>query len=68
MILWTPLPAEQVLAGLDRQEYPSYESISVAGIPVLAERTADCKKRVVRINSSDLSHYLNQDVYPGLII
>ncbi|MCL4440219.1 MAG: YlzJ-like family protein [Firmicutes bacterium] len=68
MILWTPLPAEQVLAGFDNQVYPDYESGEVAGIPVLLEKVDNGKKRVVSINSSDPAHYLNKDVYPGLII
>ncbi|SHE42693.1 YlzJ-like family protein [Desulforamulus putei] len=67
MILWTPLPAAQVLAGLDDQVYPDYESGEVSGIPVLLEKAENGKKRVVRINSSDPAHYLNKDVYPGLI-
>ncbi|MEW6697679.1 MAG: YlzJ-like family protein [Bacillota bacterium] len=67
MILWTPLSAEQVLAGFDDQIYPDYESGEVAGIPVLLEKTENGKKRVVRINSTDLAHFLNKNVYPGLL-
>lgn len=67
MILWTPLPAEHVLAGLDDNIYTSYETGEVAGIPVLLEKISDGQRRVVKINSSDPVHYLNQEVYPGLV-
>lgn len=67
VILWTPLPAEQVLAGFDDQIYPEYESGEVAGIPVLLEKAENGKKRVVRINSTDPAHFLDKNVYPGLL-
>lgn len=68
VIIWTVLPAEQVLSGLDDNTYPDYEAGEVAGIPVLLEKTESGQKMVVRINSSDPSHYLHQEVYPGLVI
>ncbi|MDO7787469.1 YlzJ-like family protein [Desulforamulus aquiferis] len=67
MILWTPLPAEQVLDGLEENSYLNYEQSEVEGVPVLLEKIGDGQKRVVRINSSNPEHYLNQNVYPGLI-
>ncbi|MEG6521725.1 YlzJ-like family protein [Desulfotomaculum sp. 1211_IL3151] len=67
MILWTPLPAEQVLDGFDNNTYIDYEAGEVAGIPVLLEKTETGQKRVVRINSSNPAHYLSRDVYPGLV-
>lgn len=67
MILWTPLPAEQVLDGFDNNTYVNYEATEVAGIPVLTEKTEAGQRRVVRINSSNPAHYLSPDVYPGLI-
>jgi len=66
MIIWTSLPPEQVLAGFDNNIYPHYEAGEFSGVPVLLERLADGQKRVVRINSSDPSHYLAA-VYPGLL-
>ena len=68
MILWTPVPMEQVLEGFDANTYPKEEIGEIEGIPVLLEKVEDGKRRVVRINSSDPTHYLNQAVYPGLVI
>lgn len=67
MILWTPLPAEQVLEGFDTNTYPTYEMGNVEGIPVLYEKADNGQKRVIRINSSDPAHFLSKEVYPGLI-
>ncbi|AQS59316.1 YlzJ-like family protein [Desulforamulus ferrireducens] len=67
MILWTPLAPEQVLQGFDDNSYPSYETGEVDGIPVLLEKAENGQRRVVRINSSDPAHFLNQGVYPGLL-
>ena len=58
---------EQVLQGLDDNIYPNYEAGEVAGIPVLLEKVENGQKRVVRINSTDPAHFLNQAVYPGLL-
>lgn len=67
MILWTTLPTEQVLEGFDTNTYPSYETGEVDGIPVLLEKLENGQKKVVRINSSDPAHFMNKEVYPGLI-
>lgn len=67
MILWTPLPAEQVLAGMDENVYPDFEQGEVAGIPVLLEKMGDGQRKVVKINSTNPEHYLNSEVYPGMI-
>lgn len=67
MILWTPLPAEQVLEGFDTNTYTLYEPGEVAGIPVLFEKIDNGQRKVVRINSSDPAHFLSKEVYPGLI-
>ncbi|AEF94326.1 hypothetical protein Desca_1471 [Desulfotomaculum nigrificans CO-1-SRB] len=68
MIIWTVLPLEQVLAGFDNNTYPNYETGEVAGIPVLLEKMNDGHKRVVKINSSNPSHFLDSAVYPGLVV
>lgn len=67
MILWTSLPAEQVLEGFDNNTYIDYEAGNVAGIPVLLEKMETGQKRVVRINSTNPAHYMNPDVYPGVV-
>ncbi|AEG60182.1 YlzJ-like family protein [Desulforamulus ruminis] len=67
MILWTVLPVEQVMEGFADDAYNRYETGEVAGIPVLFEKMDTGLKKIVRINSSDPAHYLNQKVFPGLI-
>ncbi|WP_041274579.1 YlzJ-like family protein [Desulforamulus reducens] len=67
MILWTSLPLEYVLEGFNNNTYAAYEASEVAGIPVLLEKIETGQRRVVRINSTDPTHFLRKDVYPGLV-
>ncbi|WP_174735063.1 YlzJ-like family protein [Mesobacillus harenae] len=64
MILYTAMPQELVYQ-TDPQEYSQQLMVSYNGIPVLAERTEDHNYRVVRVMSTDPSHFLEAGCTPG---
>ncbi|WP_100330967.1 YlzJ-like family protein [Bacillus xiapuensis] len=65
MILYTTMPQEHIFPHDFTSE--ELELISWNGIPLYAER-ADHQYRVIRIVSTDPSHYLNDSLTPGSMI
>ncbi|SDF76421.1 YlzJ-like family protein [Sporolituus thermophilus] len=66
MILWTVMPLEIVLEGLDAQ--PNYEEIDYNGLTVVVERLSPVQCRVIRIISTDPQDYLRSDLQPGTVL
>lgn len=64
MILYTPLPLELVLDGIDK-EGPQYQEIEVAGAKLMVEQTGIDQGRVVRLLSTNPQDYLQQQYQPG---
>lgn len=67
MILYTMMPYEQVFPPA---EVSAQQPIMVNfnGIPIMAEWTENHEYRIVRVMSTDPSHYLNSECMPGAII
>ncbi len=65
MILWTPMQLELVFDGLEGMNAPKYEHLIIQGVPMLVERTADGRKKIVKLLSTDPNHYLKENYFPG---
>ncbi|MFK2825052.1 YlzJ-like family protein [Bacillus sp. B190/17] len=65
MILYTVMPHEHIYP--QAEQASSLELVSWNGIPLFAERE-EHRYKVVRIISTDPSHYLNEQVTPGQFI
>jgi len=68
MILWTPMPLELVLEGLEDMRPGECSQISHGGVSMLVEKTGDGRNKIVRLLSTDPADYLNQDYCPGRIL
>ena len=66
MILWTVMPLDLVL--LTEEHKPTYEEITYDDINLQVERTAEHEYRIVRLISTEPSHYLRQDLQPGSLL
>lgn len=64
MILYTMTPQEQIFPE-EQQEQSGQMMMSYKGIPVLAEQLDGTSYRIVRVMSTDPSHYLNAECTPG---
>ncbi|MFE8699136.1 YlzJ-like family protein [Cytobacillus sp. FJAT-54145] len=64
MILYTMMPQELIFQS-EASEFGKQSTISYNGIPLLVEMVEDQSYRVVRILSSDPSHFLDQRCSPG---
>ncbi|MEW6183809.1 MAG: YlzJ-like family protein [Bacillota bacterium] len=65
MILYTPLPMELVLQGLESEPVPKLKETTVGGVPVIVEETGPGRGRLVRLLSTDPYAYLKPDLTPG---
>lgn len=65
MILYTPLPMELVLQGMESTPDPKWKETLVDGVPVIVEETSSGRGRVVRLLSTDPYAYLNPNLMPG---
>ncbi|MFZ5639674.1 MAG: YlzJ-like family protein [Bacillota bacterium] len=63
-ILYTTMPLELVLEGIDR-EGPQYQEVEVAGAKLMLEQTGIAQGRVVRLLSTDPRDYLLAQYQPG---
>lgn len=63
-IIYTPLPLELVLDGIDKAG-PQYQEIEVAGAKLMVEQTGIAQGRVVRLISTDPRDYLQAQYQPG---
>lgn len=67
MILWTPMPMEMVLDGIDGPSRPSLE-VKHHGRTLMVEPISAAHARVVRLISSDPADYLDPAWQPGRVI
>ncbi len=67
MIIWTPLPLELVLDGLDAPPHKVAE-IRHLGRILLVEPISATQARIVRVISSDPADYLDASIEPGRVI
>lgn len=66
MILWTVMPLELVF-GIEEPSNP-YEEIDYNGVRVLVEKFSSAQCRIVRILSTDPTHFLRPDLQPGVTL
>ncbi|MFE8695124.1 YlzJ-like family protein [Cytobacillus sp. FJAT-53684] len=64
MILYTSMPHELVFPA-DENEYGKQQVVTYEGIPLLVEMAGGQDCTVVRIMSSDPSHFMNDKCAPG---
>jgi hypothetical protein len=64
--LYTPLPAEQVLEGSDKNI--NMKEINYKGVMMQVEVINERDYKIMRIISSDPNDYLNPELQPGKII
>lgn len=64
MILYTPMPPELVLKGMD-DERPALEEVTIDGVTMQIEMNGLDRGKIVRLLSPDPMHYLNPDYAPG---
>jgi hypothetical protein len=67
MILYTPLPLEQVLEGFDKAPAP-YEEIQLGGLTMQLEPNGPYSGKIVRMISPNPNDYLNPAYAPGQVI
>lgn len=67
MILWTIVPEEVVYAD-PNQPNPAYEEIEYDGKKVVAQKISQNEFRIVRLLTTDPSHYLRNELQPGSVI
>ncbi|NLZ93757.1 MAG: hypothetical protein GX922_07085 [Firmicutes bacterium] len=66
-MLWTIIPVETVMAGLDNFQ-PQYKELTWKNKTLLVEPQGMAEAKVIRIISSDPLDYLNPQLQPGQII
>lgn len=67
MILYTEVPLEQVLDGIDRPPAATAE-VTVGGVLMQIEPVSPYQGKIVRLLSPDPMHYLNPHYAPGQLI
>ncbi|TNJ66168.1 hypothetical protein FE784_10835 [Paenibacillus hemerocallicola] len=67
MILYTQVPIETVLDGMDNPP-PATTEITVNGVLMQVEATSSYQGKIVRLLSPDPFHYLNPSYAPGQLI
>ncbi len=67
MILYTTLPLELVLAGMDEHQ-PNYHEMEIDGITMIVEMTNMQQGRIVRMISPNPYDYLNPLYAPGEMV
>lgn len=65
MILYTMMPQDLVFPPEELEQSSAQMMVNYKGIPVLAERVDDMSYRIIRVMSTDPSHYLNEECIPG---
>lgn len=63
-IIYTPLPIELVLEGIDK-DGPPYQELEVGGAKLLVEQVNTDTCRVVRLISTNPADYLKEEFQPG---
>jgi YlzJ-like protein len=65
MILYTMMPQDLVFPPEEQQQSSGQMMVNYKGIPVLAEQVDVGSYQIIRVMSTDPSHYLNTDCAPG---
>lgn len=63
-IIYTPLPIELVLEGIDK-DGPPLQELEINGVKMLVEQQGMEKCRIVRLLSTDPADYLKSEYMPG---
>lgn len=66
MILWSIVPADMVLNNVT--SLPDYEEIECSGMKCVVEKIGPRQCRIVRLLTTDPSHYLRTELQPGSVI
>ncbi|MCI3919485.1 YlzJ-like family protein [Paenibacillus sp. TRM 82003] len=66
MILYTPMPLEQVFQGIEELQAP--QEITLGNVTMQVEMLSHSQARVVRLISPRPEDYLNASYAPGTII
>jgi len=66
MLLYTAIPLELVLEGIDKTY--DYKEIEINGVKLLVEPLDINRSRIVRIMSTNPQDYLNPEFAPGSIL
>mgnify|MGYP000948418729 CR=1 FL=1 len=66
MLLYTPMPLELVMEGLDKER--NYIELDYDGIKLLVEPLDMTSGKIVRIMSTNPQDYLNSSLSPGAVI
>lgn len=66
MILWTAVPIEAVLDGIENS--PSYVEVEHNGRRLILENIAYNQYKIVRLISTDPEEYLHSDNQPGTVV
>lgn len=67
MILFTVLPLEDVLDGIEEEPAPTM-LLSQGGLTLEVEQLEGFQVRVIRLHSTDPEHYLSPHCQPGAVI
>ncbi|MDD4570452.1 MAG: YlzJ-like family protein [Tepidanaerobacteraceae bacterium] len=66
MVLYTSVPLEVVLEGIEKKH--EYQEIEIHGIKLVMEPTGMNQAKIVRVISSNPQDFLNTNFSPGKII
>lgn len=67
MIIYTAIPIETVLEGLD-QHQPNYSEISMGEATMVVEQLTPYTGKIIRLISPNAQDYLNPNYSPGQMI
>ena len=67
MVLYTVLPMEDVLDGIDEAPIPTM-MLNLKGVILEVEQLEGFQARVVRLHSTHPKHYLSPHCQPGAVI
>lgn len=67
MVLYTVLPMEDVLDGIDEAPTPTM-MLHLKGLTLEVEQLEGFQARVIRLHSTDPQHYLSPHCQPGAVI
>ncbi len=68
MLLYTPLPIELVIEGIEELPAAATRSVEIEGVPVVVEDVGQGKYRILKLLSTNPYDYLRPNLYPGAVI
>jgi hypothetical protein len=66
MLIYTPMPMELILEGLDDSR--DYRQVEVHGVTMIVEKISDHESKIVQIISTDPRVFLDSNLQPGTSI